>query len=218
MNLGELLSHAGKPAEAEAEYRTALAIQQKLADDNPAVTEFRHFLAGSQSELGRLLARENRFPEAFTALETGLVIRQKLVDADPKNTGYAWYLGGSYAYRGGARVRTGQPAEAAADLRRSVELWARVPNLDGGRKFERARSLALLAGLGNEPKSGVTAAEAAAFADQAIATLRDAIGAGWAQRDELKEPDFDSLRSRDDFKKLVAELEAKSGPKAKPKD
>jgi hypothetical protein len=35
---------------------------------------------------------------------------------------------------------------------------------------------------------------------------------------ELKEPDFDPLRGRDDFKKLLAELEAKSGPKAKPKD
>jgi hypothetical protein len=73
-----------------------------------------------------------------------------------------------------------------------------------------------LAGLGRDAKSGVTAAEAAAFVDQAVAALRDAIGAGWAQRDELKEPEFDSLRGREDFKKLVAELEAKLGPKAKP--
>ena len=35
-NLGILLSKTGKPAEAEAEYRKALAIQQKLADDNPS--------------------------------------------------------------------------------------------------------------------------------------------------------------------------------------
>ena len=73
--------------------------------------------------------------------------------------------------------------------------------------------LALLAGLGQDPKSGVTAAEAAAFADQAVATLRDAIGAGSARREELKEPDFDPLRGREDFKKLVAELEKKAEPK-----
>jgi hypothetical protein len=30
--------------------------------------------------------------------------------------------------------------------------------------------------------------------------------------------DFDPLRGRDDFQKLLAELEAKAGPKAKPKD
>ena len=41
-----LLSNTGKPAEAEAEYRKALAIRQKLVDDDPAVTDFRSDLAG----------------------------------------------------------------------------------------------------------------------------------------------------------------------------
>ena len=82
-------------------------------------------------------------------------------------------------------------------------------------QFERSRSLALLAGLGGESKSGVTKAEAAAFADQAVAALADAVKAGWALPGELKEPDFDPLRGRDDFKKLQAELEAKVGQKAK---
>jgi hypothetical protein len=57
----------------------------------------------------------------------------------------------------------------------------------------------------------VTTAEASAFADQAVASLRDAISAGWNNTKVLKEPDFDALRGRDDFKKLLAELEAKSG-------
>jgi hypothetical protein len=61
----------------------------------------------------------------------------------------------------------------------------------------------------------VTAAEAATFADQAVAALRDAMSAGWNRPDELKEPDFDALRGRDDFRKLVAEVGAKAGPKAK---
>jgi hypothetical protein len=34
----------------------------------------------------------------------------------------------------------------------------------------------------------------------------------------LKEPDFEALRGREDFRKLVAEVEAKSGPNAAPKD
>ena len=76
----------------------------------------------------------------------------------------------------------------------------------------------MLAGLAADAKSGVTAAEAAAFADQAVAAVRDTLEAGWGRYDELKEPDFDPLRGREDFKKLLAELEAKAGPKAKPKD
>jgi hypothetical protein len=76
--------------------------------------------------------------------------------------------------------------------------------------FERSQVLALLAGLGGEKGSGVAPAEAAGFADQAVAALRDAIRAGWGMIDYLKEPDFDALRGRDDFRKLVAEFEGKA--------
>jgi hypothetical protein len=41
---------------------------------------------------------------------------------------------------------------------------------------------------------------------------------GWALPSELKKPDFDAVRGPAEFQKLFAELEAKSGPKAKPKD
>jgi hypothetical protein len=78
--------------------------------------------------------------------------------------------------------------------------------LDPEARFEQARVLALLAGLGQDPKSGVTAAEA-------VATLRDAIGSGWARREELKEPVFGPLRGREDFQKLLAELEQRSAAK-----
>jgi hypothetical protein len=64
----------------------------------------------------------------------------------------------------------------------------------------------------------VTAADAVTFADQALATLHDAINTGWAQLDELKEPDFDALRSRPDFQKLVAELAARQKEAATDKD
>ncbi len=212
-NLGTVLSETGKPREAEAEFRTAVAIEQKLADDNPAVTEFRFLLSDIQNNLGLLLSRRKRFPEAFTALEAGLAIRQKLRDADPKNINCTSHLGYSYADRGRARVLAGQPALAAADLRRARQLWAKLPKSDVETRFEQARVLAHPEGLGQDAKSGVTAAEAAVFVEEAVATLRDAIGAGWARCDELKEPEFDSFRNREDFKKLAEELEKKAEPK-----
>ena len=99
--------------------------------------------------------------------------------------------------------------QAVADLRQAVELWARASAPNTETRFERSRALALLAGLGREAKSGVTQSEAARFADLAVAALRDAINAGWNKPDELKEPDFEALRGREDFKKLVADLEAR---------
>jgi len=209
-NIGRLLFGTGKPAEALAAFERAFAIKQKLADTNPADTSFRSDLATSQNNYGRLLARQKQFADAFTAFDAGLAIRQKLAEGDPKTNRYTNHLGFSHAYRGWARVRAGQAAEAAADLRRAIELWAKDPVPDLETRFERSRALALLAGLGADANSGVTAAEAKAFADQAVAAMRDAVKAGWAQLDELKEPDFDPLRGREDFKKLLAELERKA--------
>jgi tetratricopeptide (TPR) repeat protein len=217
-SIGYLLSQTGKPAEALEAHQKALAIRQKLADAHPAVLSFQRSLAQTHNLLGRLLAGQQRFAEAFTALDAGLAIRQKLAKAEPKNTEYVTDLGYSHAYRGWALVRFGQPSQAAADLRQAVELWARAKAPNTETRFERSRALALLAGRGGEAKSGVSTAEAAAFAEQSVAALGDAIQAGWNRPDDLQEPDFDPLRGRADFQKLVAELEAKAGPKAGPKD
>jgi hypothetical protein len=84
--------------------------------------------------------------------------------------------------------------------------------------FERSRVLALLAGLGGDAKSGVTKDEARTFADRSVAALAESVKTGYPLPSELKEPDFDALGGRDDFKKLLAELEAKSRPEAKPRD
>jgi tetratricopeptide (TPR) repeat protein len=222
INMVSLLSHTGKPEEALPVCRDLLAISQKLADATPTVPRRQLQLASVYNDLGRLLARLKRFAEAFTALDTSQTICQKLAAADPKNTENTNQLGFSHAYRGWALVQSGQAPKAATDLRRAVELWAKetAPNTDT--RSERSRVLALLAGLGGETKSGVTTAEAAAFADQAVAALRDvmfgapvaqlhgevSVDLGWI--DELKGLDFDAVRGRPDFQKLVAQVEAKA--------
>jgi serine/threonine protein kinase len=175
----------------------------------PANISYQLELARYNNELGRRHSRQKRSAEALTALDAGLTIRQKLFEANTQNTSYAQVLGYSYAYRGAARVRASQPAEAAADLRRVLELWAKLPNLGNQEHVELSRSLALLAGLDGDANSGVSQDEAKAFADQSIAALADAIKAGWTDLAELKETDFDAIREREDFQKLQAELEAK---------
>jgi tetratricopeptide (TPR) repeat protein len=218
IQIGDVLSRTGKPKDAREAYLKALDINQRLSDANPTVLGYQRDLGRAHKQLGWLLARQKRFDEAFTALDAGLAIYQKLTKADPKNTEYVSLLADGHGCRGWALIRSGQPSQAAADLRRAVEQWAKVPAPDPGDRFERSRALALLAGLGGDAKSGVTKAEGAAFAEQAVAALRDAISAGWNWPDELKEPDFEPLRGRDDFQKLLAEMKAMSGPKAPPID
>jgi tetratricopeptide (TPR) repeat protein len=209
-HIGWCLLNMGKPVEGVEADRKASDIMQKLVDDNPAVTVRQAWLANFQINIGRALDRQKRLAEAFTALEKGLAILQKLAKADPNHAFLRRTLGEGHAFRGGARARAGQPAEAAADLRRALELWATVPSLDIEIQVERSRALALLVGLGGDAKSGVAAAEARTFADQSIAALADAVKVGWALPSELREPDFDALRGREDFQRLVAEVERKA--------
>ena len=60
----------------------------------------------------------------------------------------------------------------------------------------------------------MTATEAFAFAEQSVESLRDIVKGGWSLPSELKAPDFDAIRGRDDFPKLVAEVEAKAAIKS----
>ncbi len=207
-NIGRWLEEGGQPRESLAAKQRALEIYQKLADANPTVPSYRSDLASIENSIGRLHAKEGRFAEAFVALDAGLAIREKLVAADTKTTDDTNYLGYSHACLGWARVRAGQPKEAADDLLKAVELWAKTADPDAEDLFEQARALALLANLGADPKSSVTADETKGFADRAAATLAEAIKAGWVQPAELRKPDFDAVRDRADFQKLQVEMAA----------
>jgi hypothetical protein len=49
------------------------------------------------------------------------------------------------------------------------------------------------------------------YADRAMATLKAAVAKGYKNLAQMKkDTDLDPLRQRDDFKKLMAELEAKA--------
>jgi hypothetical protein len=50
----------------------------------------------------------------------------------------------------------------------------------------------------------------AEYADRAVALLRKAVAAGLNRSHLIEDKDLDPLRGRDDFQKLVAEVEAKA--------
>jgi tetratricopeptide (TPR) repeat protein/predicted Ser/Thr protein kinase len=219
-NLGGLRSELGQAKEARDSLLRSQHILQELVEANPNYLRLQQLLATTHNYLGRLLAREQQFPAALAAFDAGLDLRKKLVEAEPKNPLFTNHLGYSYGWRGAARLGAGQTAEAATDLRRAVDIWSSNPANDGTTRFEIAKALALLAGLGGDAKSGVATAEAKAFADRSVSALADAMKVGWRPfgMDDPKRPDFGALRHREDFQKLLAELEkktAKAGPQCK---
>ena len=104
-----------RPARIRASHRRrrpstskALAINQKLADDNPAVTQSRVYLASRHVASGDLLAKTGKSSEAEAEYRKALAIQQKLADDDPAVTYFRDNLALSYNILGRLLASDGQ--------------------------------------------------------------------------------------------------------------
>jgi hypothetical protein len=109
--------------------------------------------------------------------------------------------------RAGSRARAGKAAEAVAD----VEALTKGPKTSGNMLYQAACVYSLAAAAVKEDRQRET------YAGQAVALLRRARGAGYFKGrktvEQVKQdPDLAALRPREDFRKLVAELEAAAKP------
>jgi tetratricopeptide (TPR) repeat protein len=82
-NLALVLLHTGRPAEAEAEFRQALAIAQKLADEHPERFYDRSILAWIHLNLGNLYSGNDRMEEAEASLKQAIGILERLTAEHP---------------------------------------------------------------------------------------------------------------------------------------
>jgi tetratricopeptide (TPR) repeat protein len=90
-----LWQQLGRREEALPEYEQAVALQEKLAADFPAVPDYRRELAQSHTNLGLLLADLGKRAEAEQQYRQGLALREKLVADFPAVPDYRRDLGGS---------------------------------------------------------------------------------------------------------------------------
>jgi serine/threonine-protein kinase len=79
--VGYLLQALGQGADAEAAYRAALALRERLAADFPAVPEYRRDLATSHNNLGNLLRGRGQAGAAEAAFRAALAAQERLADA-----------------------------------------------------------------------------------------------------------------------------------------
>jgi serine/threonine-protein kinase len=212
-NIGLVLSATGQPGEALVAHRAARGIRQKLAAANLAVTDFQSELAKSHSEIGKLLARKGLWDEAAASYGQARAIRQKLADANPTVSLFQRELANSCSHSGILQRRDGQPADAVASFRQAIAMLERIPTRSPVDHYGLACYHALLAGVATEAGSGLTAAEGRNAADRAMAALRQAIAGGLRNVDHIRlDTDLDPLRQREDFQKLMRELEEKKTP------
>ena len=103
-----------------------LAIQQKLADANPSVSEFQSDLANSHNSIGILLEATGKPAEAMEAHQSALAIRRKLADANPSVSEFQSDLALSHNNIGILLKKTGKPAEALKAYEASLAIGQKL--------------------------------------------------------------------------------------------
>jgi tetratricopeptide (TPR) repeat protein len=209
-NFGVLLANTGRPQDAEEAYSKALVISQKLADDFPSVPDYAGTLAATMDGLAALNNGAKNYAAARKLLEQARPYYRRALTANPKNP---IYLSSFSLHRGAmcaALVGLGEHTAAAAEAH---EL-ARVGFDPAEDCYNAACYLSRCVPLAEKDASLLQPERkelARRYSDQAMDSLRQAVKAGWKDAPLIrKDTDLDPLRGREDFRKLVEELEKKA--------
>jgi tetratricopeptide (TPR) repeat protein len=209
-NRGNVLHAEGRIKEAEKEYDLALNIFKQLAADFPDQPDLQNELAGNYVNLALVNQKQGSWATAKRLLLEGLPHHLAALKANPRQPTYrqfyrnhlnalatvhAGLLEPDDAVRAAATCRDlgwDAPADAydaACSLSRCVPIVARHDKLDDKHRKEASQL----------------------YGDAAMKLLREAASKGWKDVAHMKkDTDLDPLRERQDFKKLVAELQAKA--------
>ena len=109
------------------------------------------------------------------------------------------------------RLKHFAKAKDPAGCRATAEMWEKQNRADGASLYNSACFRAVMSGaLRAFGRAEASAKDAAAEADRAMSWLKQAVAAGYNDVAHMAtDQDLDSLRDREDFQKLVAELEAR---------
>jgi tetratricopeptide (TPR) repeat protein len=233
-NLGLLLVELKQWAEAEGQYRRGLALLEQLAADSPDVTDHRVELGVVYINFSAFLYNRSRPDDSRAWCQKAIDALRPIYERGPPAVKAKEALRNGYWRRAIAHDRMQKFAEAAADWDRATEL----SKVEERPQFRVCRATSLLnaghgaeavaeiAGLSKPPHgnarqwydlaclyavaSGKIEDKKREYADRAMESLEQAVEAGYKNAGHVKtDTDLAPLRGRDDFKKLLADLEAK---------
>jgi serine/threonine-protein kinase len=209
LSLGLLLRDTGRPKEAEKALRDAQTLCQQLVADFPRVQDFHNDLTNAMMELAALLRQRREFVAARQLLEEAVPHHQAALQANARHPIYRRY----YRFNLGVLIPTlaGLRDQAAA-----VQTAEKLRDLGWDPALEAHDAAAALAQCvpvvekDEQLPAEQREKQARSYADQAMQMLLHAVVKGYKDLAQLKkDKDLDPLRKRDDFQKLLNELEAK---------
>jgi serine/threonine protein kinase/tetratricopeptide (TPR) repeat protein len=210
-NLGIVLKNTDRAPEAEDLYGQSLDIHKRLAADFPTNPDHQNEAAAAMANLARLLLARKDLPGARRLLEEGVSYHQAALRANPRHPDYR------NAYRlnrwrmAETLLELKEHAAAAAAAEQFLQMAVEPPR-DSYTAACLLAGCARLAAQGEGLPAGRQEV-ATAYGDRALAALRQAIDRGAKETAQMpKDPGLDPLRSREDFRKLLAEWEARRKP------
>jgi tetratricopeptide (TPR) repeat protein len=112
----------GQQDKAEAAYRKAMAILERLTEEFPADAEHRRLLLNAYHWLGQILKRTGRAQEAASLLQKNVTVSEQLVIDFPTVADYRNHLCQARCALGDVLEEAGQHAEAEQSYRRALDL------------------------------------------------------------------------------------------------
>jgi serine/threonine-protein kinase len=177
-------------------------ILERLAAAHPETPAYRRQQGVNFCNMVAPLAKLSRKVEARQSFERAQSILNELlkeipVDASPMG------LGSAFNELGRTASASGWYTDAVAAHRRAVSIGRRLARAPIN-FYLLARDQSLLAGAASRPGSGVSAEQARAEADLAVADLRRAIEAGYREFASMRvDADLDPIRGRPDVQALL---------------
>jgi hypothetical protein len=199
----------GRLPEAERDYDQALSIRRQLAADFPNQPDLQNDLATTCANLATLHQRPGDWATAKRLLLEGRPHLLAALKANPQHPTYR------QVYRNHLMVLTAVHAGLLErdDAVRTAETCRDLGWNAPADAYNAACFLSLCVPVvaKHDKLDAAHSKEAAQFyGDAAMKFLRDAVSKGYKDVPHMtKDTDLDPLRQRDDFRKLVAELEGK---------
>lgn len=208
-NLGQMLV-ATSSDKAKARFDQAQALFTKLVDVSPDSPRYRAQLGGVLANLGPLL--EGTQPEqARAAYQQAIEYQTWALERAPQIVDFRIWLSSSYVKYGRFLREQDDPIGAAQVALRRRTLWKGIGARLHRVAVELAKAATMLAE--SDPK------DSRKWADAAVATLEEAVDAGYEDGEELtNNASFGVLADHEGFRTLLADLTGKStdGPSSAP--
>jgi tetratricopeptide (TPR) repeat protein len=210
LNLGNVLEGLRQGDAAEAACRRALEVLQESTAELRSLPGAQSDLGATLNDLSMLLIRRGKLAEARRLLEQAVTHQRAALRARPRHPTYRLFLRHHYVNLADALQRLGKHAEAAGVAEKLSQVFPEDPV----NWYEAAGLLALCVSLTEKDAAQTPTGRAKlakTYADRAMQMLNVAVAKGFKHLEAMKRNAYlKPLRSREDFKKLLAKLEAQA--------